>query len=132
MKIAFTGLGNMGAPMAANLVKAGHRVTGFDLVAKPEGLSIALTAADAVNGADIVVTMRANGAILPTVESEILPVIAPGSLLCDCLTVEVEAARNVAALAAWRGFCGCPRIRRYRRGRWRDADLHGRRRACNL
>ncbi|RZI37960.1 3-hydroxyisobutyrate dehydrogenase, partial [Herbaspirillum sp. HC18] len=65
--IAFIGLGNMGSPMAANLVKAGHKVVAFDLVeasrnqAKADGASIAESAAGAVRGADIVVTMLPAG-----------------------------------------------------------------------
>ena len=61
--IAFIGLGNMGGPMAANLVKAGHKVIAFDLVeasknqAKSDGATIADSAAAAVKGADTVITM---------------------------------------------------------------------------
>ena len=66
-KIAFLGLGNMGAPMAANLVKAGHTVAGFDLVeaaktaAAATGVSIAPSARDAVGNADAVITMLPAG-----------------------------------------------------------------------
>ena len=67
MNIAFIGLGNMGAPMALNLAKAGHRVTGFDTVARPEGLTLADSAAAAVRDADVVITMLPNGAILRAV-----------------------------------------------------------------
>ena len=65
--IAFIGLGNMGGPMAANLVKAGHKVQGFDLVqaskdaAKADGVSIAASAADVVKGVEIVITMLPAG-----------------------------------------------------------------------
>ena len=104
MKIAFIGLGNMGAPMAANLVKAGHDVIGFDLVARPDGLRMAATAAEAAAGAEIVITMLPNGAILSAVASEVLPVMPAGSLLCDCSTVEVDAARKVAGQAAARAI----------------------------
>ena len=104
MRIAFIGLGNMGAPMAANLVKAGHEVTGFDPVARPEGLRMAATAAEAATGAEIVITMLPNGAILSAVASEVLPVMPAGSLLCDCSTVEVDAARKVAGQAAVRAI----------------------------
>ena len=52
MKIGFVGLGNMGAPMAANLVSAGHDVTGFDVSAAPTGLTMAASAAAAADGAD--------------------------------------------------------------------------------
>ena len=65
--IAFIGLGNMGGPMAANLVKAGHKVVGFDLVqglldqAKADGATTAASAAAAVKGADVVITMLPAG-----------------------------------------------------------------------
>ena len=65
--IAFIGLGNMGNPMAANLVKAGHTVLGFDLMpqnletAKANGVAVAASAAEAVKGADAVVTMLPAG-----------------------------------------------------------------------
>ncbi|MBN2760687.1 MAG: NAD(P)-binding domain-containing protein, partial [Rhodobacteraceae bacterium] len=62
MKIGFIGLGNMGAPMAANLAKAGHAVTGFDLSAPcPEGVTQADSASAAATGADVVITMLPNG-----------------------------------------------------------------------
>ena len=61
MKIGFIGLGNMGAPMAANLVAAGHDVTGFDLVARPEGIAMAATVTEVAEGADVVLTMLPNG-----------------------------------------------------------------------
>lgn len=65
MKIAFIGLGNMGGPMARNLATAGHEVTGFDLAAPaPEGVRAAASAVEAATGAEVVVTMLPNGAIL--------------------------------------------------------------------
>ena len=70
--IAFIGLGNMGGPMAANLVKAGHKVVGFDLVqglldqAKADGAAIAGSAAEAVKGADVVITMLPAGNMVMT------------------------------------------------------------------
>ncbi|MEM8755233.1 MAG: NAD(P)-binding domain-containing protein, partial [Pseudomonadota bacterium] len=71
MKIGFIGLGNMGAPMAANLVKAGHDVTGFDLAPYDvEGVAAAGTAAEAAAGRDVVITMLPNGAILSSVMAE--------------------------------------------------------------
>ncbi|MBT8388688.1 MAG: NAD(P)-binding domain-containing protein, partial [Altererythrobacter sp.] len=73
MKIGFIGLGNMGAPMAANLVAAGHEVVGFDTVARPVGIPIADHAADAAAGADIVITMLPSGPILRTVAIQVLP-----------------------------------------------------------
>ncbi|SMX42717.1 3-hydroxyisobutyrate dehydrogenase [Actibacterium lipolyticum] len=97
MKIGFIGLGNMGAPMAANLAKSGHTVTGFDLAAPcPEGVAKAETAAAAATGQDVVITMLPNGAILKSVAAEILPTMSKGAVLLDCSTVDVESARAVA------------------------------------
>ena len=95
MKIGFVGLGNMGAPMAANLVQAGHEVTGFDTAARPDGLRMVATAAEAAQDADIVITMLPHGAIVKAVVEQIIPVMAQGAVLCDCSTVEVETARWV-------------------------------------
>jgi 3-hydroxyisobutyrate dehydrogenase len=100
MRIGFIGLGNMGAPMAANLAKAGHAVTGFDVAAPcPAGVTPAKSAAEAARGADAVVTMLPNGAILRAVATEIIPVMSPGAAFIDCSTVDVESARAVAAEA---------------------------------
>ena len=79
MKIAFIGLGNMGAPMAANLAGAGHDVVGADPMATPEGLTMAASAAEACAGADIAVTMLPNGEILRGVASEIIGALPKGS-----------------------------------------------------
>ncbi len=100
MKVGFIGLGNMGAPMAANLAKAGHEVTGFDLAAPaPEGVHMADSAPAAAKGGDVVITMLPNGAILRAVAGEIIPAMAPGAVLSDCSTVDVESARAVAMQA---------------------------------
>jgi 3-hydroxyisobutyrate dehydrogenase len=99
MNIAFIGLGNMGAPMAANLIKAGHAVTGFDTHAKPDGMTMADSAAAAANGADVVITMLPNGAILGSVAAEIHAAMKPGAVHLDCSTVDVDSARNVAQAA---------------------------------
>ena len=104
MKIGFIGLGNMGAPMAANLLAAGHDVIGFDTVASPDGLPMAQSALAAVDGADVVITMLPNGTILRAVASDILDHMKGGSLLLDCSTVEVDSARAVAAEAEQRGI----------------------------
>ncbi len=94
MKIGFIGLGNMGAPMAANLIKAGHTVTGFDLAAyEVEGIIKAESAPEAATGQDAVITMLPNGAILTTVMEEIVPVCTSGTCLIDCSTVDVAAAK---------------------------------------
>ncbi len=105
MKIGFIGLGNMGAPMAANLAAAGHEVTGFDLnAAAPDGVRMAGSAADAATDAEIVLTMLPNGAILRAVAEEIIPAMSMGAVLIDSSTVEVEAARAVAAQAQAAGL----------------------------
>ncbi|SUZ32454.1 3-hydroxyisobutyrate dehydrogenase [Roseibaca ekhonensis] len=105
MKIGFIGLGNMGAPMAANLAQAGHKVAGFDLTAScPEGVTAAQSAEAAVAGADVVLTMLPNGAILREVAGTIIPAMAAGAVLCDCSTVDVESARAVAEQAEAAGL----------------------------
>ncbi len=105
MKIGFIGLGNMGGPMAANLAKAGHEVQGFDLAAPcPDGVRKADTAAGAASGAEVVITMLPNGAILRSVAAEVIPAMAPGAVLCDCSTVDVDSARAVADLAQAAGL----------------------------
>lgn len=98
MNIAFIGLGNMGAPMAANLAKT-HTVTGFDTQAKPGGLTLATSAASAAKDADIVITMLPNGDILRAVAAEIHPAMKPGAIHLDCSTVDVASARAVAEQA---------------------------------
>jgi 3-hydroxyisobutyrate dehydrogenase len=103
MNIGFIGLGNMGGPMAANLVAGGHELRGFDLVAPmPGGVVQRASAAEAAAGCDVVITMLPNGDILRSVADEIIPVMQPGAVLLDCSTVDVESARAVAdqAIAA--------------------------------
>jgi 3-hydroxyisobutyrate dehydrogenase len=108
--IAFIGLGNMGGPMAANLVRAGDKVTGFDLVeasrnqAKADGAGLADSAAAAVKGAEIVITMLPAGKHVLSVWSEVLPSIAKGSLIIDCSTIDVESAVKAHALASEHGI----------------------------
>ena len=105
MKIGFIGLGNMGGPMAANLVAAGHEVAGFDLAAPmPEGVTKAETAADAAKGAEVVITMLPNGKILRAVADEIIPAMDKGALFADCSTVDVDSARAVADQAMEAGL----------------------------
>ncbi|MFK7762784.1 MAG: 3-hydroxyisobutyrate dehydrogenase [Roseobacter sp.] len=99
--IGFIGLGNMGAPMAANLARAGLQVVGYDTaITSAEGVRIVASAAQAVSEADIVITMLPNGSILRAVAKEIIPAMTPGALLLDCSTVDVESARAVAASCA--------------------------------
>jgi 3-hydroxyisobutyrate dehydrogenase len=111
MKIGFIGLGNMGAPMAANLAKAGHEVAGFDVAGtQSEGVSVAETAAAAAKGADVVITMLPNGDILRAVAAEVIPDMQTGAVLLDCSTVDVASARAVAGLCdtAGLGFLDAP------------------------
>ncbi len=104
MRIAFIGLGNMGGPMAANLVKAGHDVVGCDPAARPDFLPMSATNAEAVRGAEVVITMLPNGAILRAVAAEIHSVMDAGAVHCDCSTVDVESARAVAEAATAAGL----------------------------
>jgi 3-hydroxyisobutyrate dehydrogenase len=107
--IAFIGLGNMGGPMAGNLVKAGHSVKAFDLVeasrhaAAELGVGIAASAKEAVADAEIVVTMLPAGKHVLSVWADILPAVKPGTLLIDSSTIDVDSARKAHALAAERG-----------------------------
>ena len=76
MKIAFIGLGNMGLPMAKNLVKHGHTVVGFDpALPSSKELNLAKTAIEAVRDAEVVITMLPNGRVLNVVYREIVPTV---------------------------------------------------------
>lgn len=108
--IAFIGLGNMGGPMAANLVKAGHTVTGFDLSpascdqAKGDGVSIAASTVEAVRDAEIVITMLPAGKHVLSVWTDILPAMKEGTLLIDCSTIDVDSARKAHGMAQERSL----------------------------
>ena len=108
--VAFIGLGNMGGPMAANLVKAGHKVVAFDLVeasrnqSKADGAAIADSAVAAVKGAEVVITMLPAGKHVLSVWTEILPSMTKGSLIIDCSTIDVESSVQAHALAAKQGI----------------------------
>ncbi|MGW4097874.1 3-hydroxyisobutyrate dehydrogenase [Mycobacterium sp. NPDC004974] len=108
--IAFLGLGNMGGPMAANLVTAGHTVRGFDPVpaaqeaAKANGVNVFATGAEAVTGADVVITMLPNGALVKSCYAEVLPAAAEGALFIDSSTISVDDAREVHTVALEHGF----------------------------
>jgi 3-hydroxyisobutyrate dehydrogenase len=112
-KIAFIGLGNMGGPMSANLLKAGHEVVGFDMVpaaldalAKAGGKP-AKSAAAAVADAELIVTMLPAGAHVRAVytgEGGVLTHARKGALLIDSSTIDVETARLVAKAAGEHGF----------------------------
>ena len=105
MKIGFIGLGNMGAPMAANLIAAGHHVTGFDVASITlEGAAMTKSAVDAAAGQDAVITMLPNGTILRAVADEIIPSMNKGAGFIDCSTVDVDSARAVAGIAAAAGM----------------------------
>ena len=108
--IAFLGLGNMGGPMAANLVSAGHTVNGFDPVpalkeaAQAHGATVFDSGAAAAAEADVVITSLPNGEIVKAAYAEILPVAKDGALLIDTSTISVDDARDIHAQAAERGL----------------------------
>jgi 3-hydroxyisobutyrate dehydrogenase len=111
MKIAFIGLGNMGGGMAANLVKAGHRVNAFDLSAdalaraQENGCATFTSVRDAVDGVDAVVSMLPNGTIVDSVfASDVLGHAPKGAILLDCSTIDVDTARKVTADAVTAGY----------------------------
>lgn len=114
--IAFIGLGNMGGPMAANLVKAGYTVTAFDLSAdalakaREAGIQVAASASAAVQSAQVVISMLpasrhveslfiGNGAT----DDALLPQLTEGTLIIDCSTIAPASAQKVAAAAQARG-----------------------------
>ena len=103
--ISFIGLGNMGGPMAANLVRAGHRVRGFDLSqdcidrARRHNVEIASSLGQAVDGVDCVMTMLPAGRHVVEVWSEIVGQATKDALLIDCSTIDVDSAKRVHALA---------------------------------
>ena len=108
--IAFLGLGNMGAPMGANLVKAGYTVQGFDPVpaaraaAADGGVHVCETAAEAVQDAGVVITMLPNGTLVRQCYAEVMPAATSGALFIDSSTIAVDDARAVHAFAVERGF----------------------------
>lgn len=108
-KLAFIGLGNMGGPMAANLVKSGHTVRGFDLLpqhleeSRANGLEIAKSAADAVADVEAVITMLPAGKHVLSVYEDIAPNTQKDSLFIDCSTIDVDSARKAHELAKSHG-----------------------------
>ena len=111
--IGFIGLGNMGGPMAANLARAGHQVTGFDTAAgRAEALAAkggraAATAAEAVAAGETVITMLPAGPDVRSVylgDAGVLARARKDALLIDCSTIDVESARAIAAAASDAGF----------------------------
>ncbi len=112
-RIAFIGLGNMGGPMAANLVKAGHLLRVFDLVpaalqaARDAGATASASAAATLEGAEVVISMlpasrHVEGLYLG--EGGILASIPDGALVIDCSTIAPVSARKVGQVAAARGL----------------------------
>jgi 3-hydroxyisobutyrate dehydrogenase len=110
--IGFIGLGNMGAPMAGNLVKKGHTVQGFDLMAAnaeaaaKRGVLIGTSAAEAVKGADVVVTMLPAGKHVLSVyeDKTVFDAAGKGTLFIDSSTIDVASARAAHVLAAKAGL----------------------------
>lgn len=112
-RIGFIGLGNMGGPMAQNLLKAGHEVKAFDLSAEAltaannAGAAIADSAADAARGVEVVVTMLPAGAHVRSVYLEgdtILDAADEGTLFIDSSTIDVDTARAVSEGASAKGL----------------------------
>ncbi|CAN0555920.1 unnamed protein product, partial [Laminaria digitata] len=108
-KIAFIGLGNMGAPMAGNLVKAGHEVYGFDLAAPARadaaarGVTVCGAISEAFDGVEAVITMLPSGALVEKVWAEIADHVSPGTVVIDCSTIDVDSARAAHALLTDKG-----------------------------
>ncbi len=107
-KVGFIGLGNMGMPMAQNLLKAAHAVTGFDLNVDAterlaaSGGSTANSIADACKAAEVVITMLPAGEQVREVylgAGGVLATVEPETLLIDCSTIDVATAREVAQAA---------------------------------
>jgi 3-hydroxyisobutyrate dehydrogenase len=117
MKIGFFGVGHMGGPMAANLVKAGHEVAAFDLVpallaaAVNDGVKAAESAAEAVQGADVIVSMLPSAAAVRGLylgardreDGGVLQHIDKNALIIDCSTIDADTARDVAGIAREQG-----------------------------
>ncbi|WP_062309055.1 3-hydroxyisobutyrate dehydrogenase [Polynucleobacter sinensis] len=113
MKVAFLGLGNMGLPMAVNLLKAGHQVAGFDLVQSQldafhaAGGTAAKSVGNAIADAEVIITMlpasrHVEGLYLG--DSGLLALAKPSALLVDCSTISPKVAQQVAAIAKEKGF----------------------------
>ena len=117
MNIGFFGVGHMGGPMAANLVKAGHEVAAFDLVpallaaAVNDGVKAAESAAEAVQGADVSVSMLPSAAAVRGLylgardreDGGVLQHIDKSALIIDCSTIDADTARDVAGIAREQG-----------------------------
>ena len=110
--IGFIGLGNMGGPMAANLVKAGHDVTGFDLSAaavedaRAAGCAIGDSAPDTASDKDVVITMLPAGRHVVAVYNEIKDAVRSGCLMVDSSTIDIASAREAHKIAEAIGAMG--------------------------
>ena len=113
MKVAFIGLGNMGGPMAINLKRAGYTVQAFDLSAdaiakvRAEGVDVAASARDAVQGAEVVISMLPASRHVESLylgDEGLIKIIQPGALLIDCSTIAPASAQKVAAAATSQGL----------------------------
>ena len=108
--IAFIGLGNMGGPMSANLIKGQHKVRGYDLVASlreaasRDGVEIAASARDAVKDADVVITMLPQGQHVLAAWRDVIDAVPAGALMIDCSTIDVASAKAAHEMAAARGL----------------------------
>ena len=108
--VAFLGLGNMGGPMAANLVNAGYTVRGFDPVpaarsaAADKGVEVFDSGKAAVKGADVVITMLPNGTLVKECYGEVGSAAKKGTLFIDSSTISVDDAREINAYASEHGF----------------------------
>jgi len=110
-KIGFIGVGNMGGPMARNLIKAGHDVTVFDLsealmsALEKYGATVASSAADAVNDTDVIITMLPAGNHVQSVYfNDVFANVQAGTLMIDCSTIDVATSRKVHEEANTKGF----------------------------
>ena len=106
-KIGFIGLGNMGLPMAGNLVKAGHEVKGFDIVpvnldgGAKRGVTKTTSVAEAAKDVDCIVTMLPAGShVVEVWGGDLLKSARPGTLVIDCSTIDIESSRRAHEMAA--------------------------------
>ena len=105
MKIGFIGLGNMGMPMARNLIAEGHEVTGFDLIQKSDpSVQISKLLSETVSGKEVIITMLPDGSSLLEVYSSILNELQSEAILIDCSTVDVISAKKAAGMANEKGL----------------------------
>ena len=113
MRVAFIGLGNMGGPMAINLKRAGYTVQAFDLSAdaiakvRAEGVDVAASAREAVQGAEVVISMLPASQHVESLylgDEGLIKLIQPGALLIDCSTIAPASAQKVAAAATSQGL----------------------------